>query len=125
MAAVVLTPEEHAAVLSLADAGDPPIAPVFAGHPEAVARFRLRVPETYARTTDGTDVPVGWTALSYARDEGTGEVEVEDQPTWSMLDVPGHVTVAIAEKLLGAVGERGPNRRFSLRFSFARFGDGR
>jgi len=127
MSVVVLTSAEHANLLALADAGDPPLyPPLFVGHPAAVARFRTRVPETYARAVDGTAVPVGWTARSYARDESTGEVEVDAEPTWAMLDVPGHgVSPTTAEKLLAAVGERGPNRRFSLRFAFSRFGDGR
>jgi hypothetical protein len=126
MSTVVLTLAEHVALLPLADAADPPRYPSrFVGDPAPVARLKARVPETYARVTDGTVVPVGWTARSYARDEGTGEVDVEAEPTWAMLDVPGHVTVATREKLLSAVGERGPNRRHALTHAFARHGDGR
>jgi len=121
MSIVVLTPTEHAELLGLADVGDPPLyPPVFVGHPEAVARYQARIKTTYLRAVDGTNVPVAWTARSYARN-GAGEVEVEAQPTWNNLDVPGYVSVATAGKLLDAVGERG-DRHFGLEFAFKEFG---
>ena len=58
--------------------------------------------------------------------DASGNIEMSQRKAYILLNEPGTTLVtATREKLLAGVGERGPNRRFSLRFSFARFGDGR
>ena len=93
------------------------------GNSPAAAAFDARILQIWER--DGTSTPVGWTADAWVRD-GAGEIEISQRKAWALLDVPGiALSVPTREILLAGVGERGPNRRFSLRFRFDRFGDGR
>ena len=123
MTAIAVTEPEAVGVRTHADNVIPPRRGVPQGNPVAAANFDKRIKPTWNR--DGTQTPVGWTADAWVRD-ASGEIEISQRKAYTLLDEPGTTLVtATREKLLAGVGERGPNRRFSLRFSFARFGDGR
>jgi hypothetical protein len=129
MTTVVLIPVERDELVEHANIVDPPRRGVLVGDATACAIFAQRIPDSYTRPTgtDAIEIPVGWSvSQTCARNPATGEVEVRAAPVYRLLDKPGaSLSVATGEKLLSAVGERGPNRRFSLRFRFDRFGDGR
>ena len=123
MTAIAVTEPEAAEVRTHANPVIPPRRGTPQGHPLAAAAFNARIPQTWNR--DGTQTPVGWTADAWVRD-AAGNIEMSQRKAYTLLDEPGTTLVtAIRAKLLAGVGERGSNRRFSLRFSFARFGDGR
>lgn len=128
MAAIVLTEPEHAEVLAHSDVADPARRGRTVGASVAVARINARIPASYSRVADGTTPPLGWSVSNtYERDTGTGEVEVEPEDVYRLLDEPGaDLSVATADILIAGVGEMdGSNRRFSLRFAFARTSMGR
>ena len=123
MTAVAVTEAEAVEVRTHANVAIPPRRGTPQGYPPAAAAFDARIPQTWER--DGTETPVGWTADAWVRD-ASGNIEMSQRKAYTLLDEPGTTLVtATRAKLLAGVGERGPNRRFSLRFSFARFGDGR
>ena len=127
MTAVAFTEPQHTELLNHARTADPTRRGRIVGAPITVAQVEARVPVAYDRVTDGTTVPPGWSvSTTYERDPETGEVELTQERGWQLLDTPGaEMSVATRDVLLAGVGERGPNRRFSLRFRFDRFGDGR
>ena len=123
MTAVAVTEAEAVEVRTHANVAIPPRRGTPQGYPPAAAAFDARIHQTWER--DGTSTPVGWTADAWVRD-GAGEIEISQGKAWALLDVPGiALSVPTREILLAGVGERGPKRRFSLRFRFDRFGDGR
>jgi hypothetical protein len=89
MSMVVLTPAEHTELLTHAETIDPPRYPSwFVGDPPAVARFRARIPEHYSRLS-GKPIPTGWSGMSYARDEKTGDVEIAEETAAKLAEAPG------------------------------------